>query len=531
MQKLLDRLEAIRADLGDSVFDVVGEVFPGSHLERLMRELYARKIQVEAIEERIVQDIRPERFAAITRSALEGLAIRDLNLAGIMRRSTEMKERRLVPEVVERFFLKAAPSVGVEPRQVRRDSRIYRIGKLPHSVVRRGEALETRFGRIGLEYDRIAFDKAVLKSDPTVEWVTPGHPLFEAVRAQVEEQSQADLGAGTVLFDPEGGPPRRLDVFVGSVVDGGGQTVHRRLFAVEVFPDGRLVLREPTYLLDLEPARADAVAPGDVPSGAGFASADETAVLVLERGLNPLRDEAAARRRQEMDVIERHATMSLEELIQRASLRLMELEARRAAEPDAPGLAGQAAQAEEHVRVLTGRLEAMRRRVAREREVTVGELRRLGSAWVLPHPAAAEATGGRLRRNDETERIAMEAAMAFERSKGWEPQDVSDQDRGFDILSRDSASGRERAIEVKGCEGEDEVFLTPHEHEVARIMGGDYWLYVVYHCRAEPEIVRVRDPARLELEPVRVVERWRVPPSAARRTGITAQDEEGGQRR
>src|SRR5947208_11031772 len=41
--KLLERLREIRDDLGsDQVFDVVGEVFPATVLERLLRDMYAR---------------------------------------------------------------------------------------------------------------------------------------------------------------------------------------------------------------------------------------------------------------------------------------------------------------------------------------------------------------------------------------------------------------------------------------------------------------------------------------------------------
>jgi len=42
LQKLLDRLREIRKELGtDQVFDVVGEVFPASLLEKWLREMYA----------------------------------------------------------------------------------------------------------------------------------------------------------------------------------------------------------------------------------------------------------------------------------------------------------------------------------------------------------------------------------------------------------------------------------------------------------------------------------------------------------
>ena len=120
-------------------------------------------------------------------------------------------------------------------------------------------------------------------------------------------------------------------------------------------------------------------------------------------------------------------------------------------------------------------------------------------------------------RDEEVERIAMEAVMAFERKAGWDPLDVHEENRGYDILSRHPETGLERAIEVKGCGGVDAVCLTRHEHETARKLGRDYWLYVVYNCHTRPEIHRIQDPARLPLEPVRVIERWRVRPETVHR--------------
>lgn len=510
LQKLLERLEEIRKELGtDQVFDVVGEIFPGSQLERMMRELYARKTTLPDIMDRIVQGLDTERFRRITQSALEGLATRELNLAAITRQRAEMKEKRLVPEVVERFFRDAAPLVGLSPREVRKESHVYRIGRLPRNLLARGEQLEGRFGRLGHEYGPVCFDKTLLQKEPTLEWVTPGHPLFEAVRAEVEALSAESLRAGAVLYDVEGGPVRRLDVFAASVVDGRGETVHRRLFVVEAGPEGRLAVREPTVFLDLLPA-----AEAEPPDPAGYAPVEAAETFLWEQALRSFQAEVAAARQRETEAVERHTRISLEELIQRANLRLAELLERQASDPEAPGLAGQIAQAEQHLVELNRRRDQAAERLRLQRECTVGELRRLGSAWVLPHPGVPEAAGARLVRDDEVERIAMEAVMAFEREAGWEPIDVHTESRGFDILSRHPETGLERAIEVKGCGDVDAVWLTRHEHETARKLGRDYWLYVVYHCRTKPVIHRLQDPARLPWEPVRVIERWRLGPEA-----------------
>src|SRR5437868_2335446 len=69
LDKLMERLREIRNELGtDQVFDVVGEVFPANLLERLFRDLYARRLDVPSIEDRIVRDVSPQRFRAITNS-------------------------------------------------------------------------------------------------------------------------------------------------------------------------------------------------------------------------------------------------------------------------------------------------------------------------------------------------------------------------------------------------------------------------------------------------------------------------------
>src|SRR5436309_7946564 len=69
LAKPLERLREIRKELGtDQVIDVVDEIFPVNLLEKLFRDLYIRKTNVPDIEARIVRDVNPERFRAITES-------------------------------------------------------------------------------------------------------------------------------------------------------------------------------------------------------------------------------------------------------------------------------------------------------------------------------------------------------------------------------------------------------------------------------------------------------------------------------
>src|SRR5262245_42701078 len=255
LAKLLDRLREIRRELGtDQVFDVVGEVFPSNLLEKLFRDMYARLTDEHQIQDRIVRDFSPARFRAITESALEGLAKKELNLSTIVGKSAEAKERRLVPEVIEQFFVAAAPESGVQAKPTAPNSHVYRVGKVPRNLIPIGDRQEARFGRLGREYGKIAFDKAVIPTDPTQEWVTPGHPLFEAVRSDVLDRAGDHLRRGAVFFDLHRDRPAVLDVFAASIKDGRGNTLHRRLFVVETAAGGEMALHEPTILHDVTPA-------------------------------------------------------------------------------------------------------------------------------------------------------------------------------------------------------------------------------------------------------------------------------------
>src|SRR5205814_7487638 len=69
-----------------------------------------------------------------------------------------------VPEVIEDFFCLAGPVVGVAPKEVKDDSHVYRIGKVPRPLWPLGEQLEPDFGRLAREYKHVAFDKEDRKS-------------------------------------------------------------------------------------------------------------------------------------------------------------------------------------------------------------------------------------------------------------------------------------------------------------------------------------------------------------------------------
>jgi superfamily II DNA or RNA helicase len=517
LQKLLERLGEIRRELGtDQVFDVIGEVFPSNLLEKLFREMYAKRTDLPNIEARIVHEVDAGRFRKITDSTLEGLAKRELNLGAIVGKSAEARERRLVPEVIEDFFTSAGPIAGVNARPVQKDGHVYRVGRVPRTLMPIGERFENRYGKLGREYQKIVFDKGLLPSDPTLEWVTPGHPLFEAVREDVGARVMDDLRRGAVFYDLHAKAPYRLDVFGASIKDGRANTLHRRLFVVETTIGGQMSVRQPTLLLDISPAPKGTPVPDD--SSLPDRGAVEHALV--ESALKPFLAEVTAQREREVNTISRHMEISLGELIHRQNLQLAELVGRQQEGLTVPGLDGNIALSESHLDELNNRLENRRAELCNEKQCTIGDIQHLGRAWVLLHPERNAPGIAFMVRDEEIERTAVQAAIKFEESRGWVVESVESENRGFDLISRkphphdDKTFTEVRFIEVKGRAGIGEVALTANEYKTADRLKKDYWLYVVFNCGATPELHPVQDPARLGWEPIVKIEHYHAPADA-----------------
>lgn len=513
LEMLLTRLRQIREDLeSDKVFDVVGEVFDSKLLERMFRQLYAGKIGEKDIKDRVLQELDPKRFKRITESTLEGLAKRDLNLSAIIGKTAEAKERRLVPEVIEDFARLAGPIVSMPIKTEKAGHHVFRAGKVPKNLLARGPALEPQFGVLAKEYGRIAFDKTLLKDDPTLEWVTPGHPLFEAVRADLIERASDDVRRGAVFYDLHAPVPYRLDVFGASIKDGRGHVLHRRLFVVRV-DDVGFSVRQPTIFLDLIPSKG-ATAPDSV----ALPDRHDSEQALHDQALKEWVGTTKAERERETAVVRRHVEISLNELIKGAQVQLGEYEERIGGGDTTSGLAGLKVLAEQHVEELDRRLETRLKQLDMERLCTIADIDFMGQAWVVPHPERSKPEMAPMVTDPEIERLAVEEAIRYERALGWEVTSVEAENRGYDLLSRKhhpsepGAYVASRFIEVKGRAGIGEVGLSSNEFKTAQRLASDYWLYVVFNCGSKAELHTVQNPALLGWKPVVRVESYHVAP-------------------
>jgi hypothetical protein len=203
---------------------------------------------------------------------------------------------------------------------------------------------------------------------------------------------------------------------------------------------------------------------------------------------DPYLEEIRERRKRELNLSERHVRLSLDHLVSESISKLMRYRQRRDAGED---MAAALRQEETRKQELEERKEKRLREITLERNLTLTTPEVVGTALILPLPIKSEEA--RPRRDEEIERIAMEVAMAYERQTERRPEDVSQENLGFDIRSW----GQDRSIryiEVKGRAGVGAVWLTPNEWQIAQRFGQGYWLYIVVNAATDPQLKRIEDP-------------------------------------
>ncbi len=123
----------------------------------------------------------------------------------------------------------------------------------------------------------------------------------------------------------------------------------------------------------------------------------------------------------------------------------------------------------------------------------------------------------------EVERIGMQVVMEHEKKHGRTPEDVSEQNLGFDIRSKDTKTEQVRYIEVKARAKTGPVALTQNEWFKAKRFGDDYYLYAVMEISTRPQLYIIQNPAlNLEAEEKIAAVRYYVPFNEIKTKGETA---------
>ncbi len=510
LQRLLQKLQKIRDALDDdAVFNVVGEILPSAHVERTLRDYYAGKLGDADLEDRLLRNVDEGRFRDICQTALEGLASRKLNLDMLIERQARARERRVVPETIARFIGESARDANLPLRFVASLPHTFDAGRTPPDLKRYERRPGWRRPELAARYPRLSTDRETAERND-LEWVTPGHPLFEALRLHSLDHGQDSLARGACFHSIAHEAPTRLEFYRARVVDGLGKVIHERLFALELQPDGSPRLRGPDALGNLTPAPS----PESLPAAAFL---PEATAWLDENALRPFLREVRDERREEVERIAEHVDLSLTAAIQRTDDEIGH--AAQETQDDVQGAQGRLARAENRHAELLTRRDQRRDELDRQRAVTLQAVERLASALILPHPDRDAPDLRNLRPHPETEMTAMRIVIEHEEARGRHVEDVHQQNLGYDITSLDLESGELRLIEIKGLAGRTgSILLTPNERRVAEDRRDCYWLYVVTDCATEPQLQEpVHDPARFPWRDVTKVDHYYLDVNALRK--------------
>ena len=501
LERLLGKLEEIRDALDDdAVFNVVGEVLPAARVERVLRDYYAGRLGNEDLEDRLLRDVDEGRFRNICRNALEGLATKKLNLEMLVERRARARERRVVPETIARFLRDAAPLAPLQLDFVGGLAHTFEPGRTPASLRRYEREPDWKLPELAMRYPRCSTDRDTAQQH-ALEWVTPGHPLFEAVRRHARDRSLDPLARGATFHSLAHDAPARVDFYRARVVDGLGRVVHERVFAVELAGGDEPRRCEPGVLGDLSPAPV----PDALPA---IAQRPEPGSWLREHVLLPFLADTRAERLAEVERVADHVELSLTELLQRADEEI----GRAAGDVDAgrQGAEGRLAMAEARHAELLARRERRREELQQQQALSLQGVERMTSVLVLPHPERGAAEVKRHQPDPETEATAMRVVMDHERAQGRHVEDVSAKNLGYDVTSLDTTSGDLRLIEVKGlAAATGTILLTPNERRVAEDRPDCYWLYVVTNCGETPVLHDpIANPARFPWHEVTKVQHY-----------------------
>jgi SNF2 family DNA or RNA helicase len=503
LKTLQEKLQRIKEVLGsDRVFDVLGDtidhLLQGRSLKDLFIEALSNPTTLEDIVERIERVPDEELVNKVKEATMEMLANRHINLSWVIGESERARENRLIPEYIERFFLKACDSLEVTVKP-RREKGVFQIEWVPARLRNVSADFKNRYGEVKDTYRSFTFRKELAKD--TVEFVAPAHPLLEAIVDAVMAEGREELQKGACFYDPT----RRWDgwlwIVEGEIVDGKRTVAGKRLFAVYQPKQGQPTLVNPSVLWDLNPVPPEELEDKFVEPPSGMLQEDT--LLCPQDVLRPIldeletyKDELKAERERFASVRERYTIPTLKSLINAQEAKVAELRYRE--------LAGEKVDLLLHSEMkrldeLEGRLQEIKESLKTETALTIGEIKTIGVLRVMPLPETKLDEADGMSEDPTLEAIGLQVAMEYEHREGRSPTDVSLQRLGYDIKSR-APDGSVRYIEVKTRAHTGSVALTEHEWLKAKQLGDSYWLYIVENAVTNPTLWIIQNPAE-KLEP------------------------------
>ncbi len=500
LERLLLKLDEIRKSMGDDrVYDVIQDVLENVGLDDIINSVFnGRETELNRFLAQDDESLR-RRFTEKIKDQKDKLSHSrvDFKDARLLKESSD--EKRLQPIYIRLFFEKAFHYLGGKFTEVRPS--IFRIEQMPEAAIT--ELRETYH----IHFDAIrsilfCFDKDKFLDYQNsadlgkVHYINPGNQVFDCLVAVIRKQFREDMLKGTVLISPDD-PEEYFAFFVKSQIVDNRPSKKLDSIADEILlmvmqdKNGAFRLTSPAKFIDLH-SPLDFAKPIMHPELRGVDdvlqwSFENITMKQFEETKEVVQRDCQERKNHLNEAFTR-VVMDLQKDIQDLQQKLLYGDNR-----------GQDKLLKKEARI-TELVEKKQRRM--ENLVLMEQLSPkapevLGCAYVVPLTQVEYSGHYGMSRDDEAEAIAMKAAMDFERKNGWNPEDVSANNEGYDIRSI-SPEELKRYIEVKGRSGnEGGVMLSENEMNRLAQLGESAWLYIVMNCKNQPELFRIQNPAKV----------------------------------
>ncbi len=486
---LLQKLEDISQAMHGRVFNILGnDLLEGVSLQNLLIEAIQRN-EIEGAEylNKIIGKID---INAVSKLMKERKLTKDImskkDVAIIYKEMQIAEAQRLQPYHVKEFFIDAFQHLGGTIKH--REQGRYEIpkNKIPPNIIARQH--------LGLSgYERVCFDKTHINQQPVAAFITPGHPLLIAVIDEILEKYQELMKKGAIMVD-----------------EFNYNTKSRILFLIEhTIHDGRTTSMNKPQIISkklqfawLEENRE--VSDGGIAPHLDLRPIDdkekEISIKALQQewlkvnveedikkfAINELArkhlEEIRKRRLSEIAKVEKEVIKRLLKEIENSQNRIRKF---KKSERENSGFRLARENAERSLQEFEERLDYRVNLFKKERNLSALPPTIKGGILVVPQGLLdMKANNGKMSRaganKKEIEELAMEAVMKHERKLGFDPEDVSAQKCGYDILSLNKAKDKCRFIEVKGREeGADTITATRNEIITSKNAPENYFLVIV----------------------------------------------------
>jgi superfamily II DNA or RNA helicase len=499
LERLLTKLDIIREGIGDDrVYDVIQDVLEGVGLDDIINSVFNG--EETDLDRFLSQDdeVLKMKFSEKIRDQKDKLAHSTVDYKDARTLKENSDEKRLQPIYIRLFFEKAFQNLGGVFTELRQS--IFRIDKMPDTVI--AELKDTyRIHFDAIKSIQFCFDKQIFLDYQSigdlghVHYINPGNPVFDSLVKVVRNQYREDMIKGTILISPDDKDDYFAFFVKSQIVDNRPSKVDdsiadERLMMVYQSKDGEFHITSPAKFIDLH-APTDFTKPIDPPE---VIDTNDVIQWSFEKITTKQFDDTKAHVKKDASDRKVYLESAFTQVIMDLQISIQELQGKVLLGDHK--VQEKILKKQERINELIDKKKSRLESLGLMTQLSPKAPEVLGCAYVVPLTQVEYSGHYGMSRDDEAEAIAMKAAMDYEISVGWKPQDVSANNEGYDVKSI-SPEELKRYIEVKGrSAGDGSVMLSENEMNRLAQLGDAAWLYIVVNCKSKPDLFRIKNPAQ-----------------------------------